>query len=130
MTDMSEQDETDFGEKCTVIIDELKRLGIERVDVPFDGGGDEGHITDVEAYDSQGDPVDLGPLRSPRDPAKPLRDDLEEIANEALDDVGVDWWNDLGGEGTVTINAVAGTIRTGVNKRVEEFEYTEWEHKI
>lgn len=127
---MSEQDKTDFDEKCTGVIDELKRHGIDHVDAPFDGGGDEGHITDVEAYDSQGNQVDLSPLRSPRNPANSLRDDLEEIANEALDEVGVDWWNDLGGEGTVTINAATGTIRTEVNKRVEEFEYTEWEHKI
>jgi hypothetical protein len=126
----SKQDQTDFDEKCTVVLDELKRHEIERVDVPFEGGGDEGHITDVEAYDSQGNQVDLSPLRSPRNPANSLRDVLEELANEALDEIGVDWWNDLGGDGTVTINAVAGTIRTEVNKRIEEIETTEWEYKI
>lgn len=126
----SEQDQTEFDEKCAVIIDELKRHGIERVDTSFDGSGDDGQINDVEAFDSQGNQVDLSPLRSPRGPAGSLQDDIEEIAMEALDDVGVDWVNDLGGEGTVTINAMDGTIRTQVNKRVEEFETTEWEHKI
>lgn len=127
---MSDNYQSEIGGKGAAVLAELKQQGVQRVEILFDGGGDEGQITDVEAFDSQGQQINLAPLRSPVNPASSLRDDLEEIAYDALNGTGVNWYNDLGGEGTITIDAAAGTLHAEIHQRVEEYETTEWDWKL
>ena len=126
---MPEQAELKHREKRAAVMDELKRQGIRRVNIPFEGSDYDVMINDVAAVDSEDKRVSLVSLSSPCNHASSLQDDLEEIASDTFDAMGDNWCSDVGGEGTITIDAETGTIHAEVNRRFEEFATTEWEWK-
>ncbi len=106
------------------VLTRLKLLGIKEVVVEFSGGGDSGEIDDAYACNHQGEPVDISneliegwEKKSNFDPEEgrwveesirhesmPLNELLKELCNQALEKAGLDWYNNDGGQGNLTID--------------------------
>ena len=101
-------------EKATLLT-QLNLLGAKRVVVEFQGGGDDGQVEGVYLYDQNGNDIDIpndmiawttltyGNQESEQKQTK-LVDALEDLCSRALDDTGLDWYNNEGGQGNLTIN--------------------------
>ena len=102
----------------------LKVMGGRTAEVAFDGSCDSGSIEEARLLDQEGKEIDLTNAtfdwhdnKSEFDdekkgwvrhkvpaPAKPVRDILVQICEDALDDAGHDWYNNDGGYGQLTID--------------------------
>ena len=101
-------------EKITLLT-QLNLLGAKEVRVEFQGGGDDGQIEDVyyidanENHHSFADDMiawttqTYGNQQSEQRPTK-LVDALEDLCQRALDNTGLDWYNNEGGQGNLTID--------------------------
>lgn len=106
-----------------ILLTQLRTLGVKSVEVTFSGGGDSGSIDDVNAYDNDMKDVNLTahhldwPEESSRnDPdtnawitdvkvvTKSLDDILKDVTNSALEESGLDWYNNDGGQGSLLID--------------------------
>lgn len=113
----------------------LRELGTERVCVSFDGSGDSGSIWDI-AFTPQlegAEPVVSirtstrefdNATRSWRriagDEDKSLQEAISELTYDYLEETDVDWYNNDGGYGELTIDVTAGTVAIDVNQRYTE----------
>jgi hypothetical protein len=101
----------------------LKMMGGNKVHVTFSGGGDSGSIESVSLLDSDGNSVSLentmfewesesqfhniytGNWELKRDVEEmPLADILTKICEDCLDSTDLDWYNNEGGQGQLTID--------------------------
>lgn len=122
----------------------LRELGAGSVVVEFDGSGDSGSIEGVDflSADCARDPaiseaarattVDIARQRRDFDPGQgrwvaierieraPVRDAIEEIAYDYLDETDVDWYNNDGGYGTMEIDINEGTVSMEISTRFTE----------
>jgi hypothetical protein len=106
-----------------ILLTQLRTLKVKTVEVTFAGGGDSGSIDDVNAYDNNNADVNLTvhhldwPEESCRhDPDTnswitevkvvtiPLDEVLKRVTNDALSASGLDWYNNDGGQGSLTID--------------------------
>lgn len=106
-----------------ILLTQLRTLGVKTVEVTFSGGGDSGSIDDVNAYDNDNADVNLTPHyldwpeeSSRNDPdtnawitdvkvvTKSLDDILKDVTNSALEESGLDWYNNDGGQGSLLID--------------------------
>lgn len=125
------------------LVAKLKELGIEQIVVSFSGSGDSGSITGIDAM-----PVPEGVksweyghnilrqhtiawakswstfendswVRHIQDQETSLHSALENVAYQALDVSGIDWYNDDGGQGEFSMNIIDGQVEinleVGVN---------------
>jgi hypothetical protein len=105
-----------------ILLTQLRTLGIKTVEVVFSGGGDSGDIDEVNV-DSNNTYINLTahqldwPEESCRhDPDTnawitevkvvtiPLDEVLKRVTNDALAASGLDWYNNDGGQGSLTID--------------------------
>lgn len=126
----------------------LKLLGVSKIEVGFSGGGDSGSITGVYGAAADGTRIGLGDINQP--PMKwtkksssfdshtqiwekkievvdlSLEDILIDVANCALDESDLDWYNNDGGQGCLEIDLSQSppqiTLNVGIN-RMETTEY-------
>lgn len=143
---MSEQ--TD--KRTKQVIETLTRLGISKVVIEFDGGGDNGQMQDI-SYESalHDDPKFLRNQRCPPeiDWAKPgmgewdresrqyvnkptyanVEDMLDTWAYDALDVLEFDWVNNDGGYGTITILPAEGVIHIESHRRFTDTEQLDYD---
>jgi hypothetical protein len=101
-------------EKATLLT-QLNLLGAKQVRVEFQGGGDDGQVDGVYITDQNDNYIDIpedmiawttltyGNQESEQRPTK-LVDALEDLCSRALDNTGLDWYNNEGGQGNLTIN--------------------------
>ena len=100
----------------------LKVLGGHKVEVAFDGSGDSGSIDYVTLLDQENKEIDLTNatfdwyekssgfeagkwlVQYKPYPAMPVKDILQNICENALEDSGHDWYNNDGGYGTLNID--------------------------
>lgn len=102
----------------------LKVMGGRKAEVAFSGGGDSGTIDDAVLLDQDDNPIDLsnatfdwhehkGVFNEAEDkwektfekvPNKPVKDILTQICEDALEETGHDWYNNDGGQGSLTID--------------------------
>ena len=101
----------------------LKVLGVKKVEAAFSGGGDSGDFDAPTAYDHSDRPIDLTTVklswpntRSTWDEHHGFADDsnhsidtsvqsiLRRLFADIVDMTDLDWYNNDGGSGTVTIN--------------------------
>jgi hypothetical protein len=117
---MSDEESLDIADsRLTELRDLLLRIAIadpasevERINISFSGGGDSGDIESVEA-DPKSDVVQ----------AILDEDEVNELFNNILtQDSGMDWWNNEGGFGTMTINIKERTIDLDMNINVQTSE--------
>jgi len=138
-------------EHRTILLSTLKLLGASEVIVNFSGGGDSGEIQSVDVFDVNNKSVDIDSqslewveARSFYDhegsqwindtsvATKPLSDILEQVTLNALEEQGIDWYNNDGGQGQLTIDFSTSPptieLNVGVNYMETEehsFDYTE-----
>ena len=123
----------DSVEECELFVDQrqyvvfmatLKLLGCTQVQVEFSGGGDSGEIQEARAW-GNGKPIDLTSHSMQftytqevwsAEPGKPARSKqqvteeknlgelLKSLCEDALEETGIDWYNNDGGEGSLTID--------------------------
>ena len=99
----------------TTLLTQLNLLGAKQVRVEFQGGGDDGQIEGVYLINNNDDYIDMpddmiawtsltyGNQQSEQKPTK-LVDALEDVCQRALDETGLDWYNNDGGQGNLTID--------------------------
>jgi hypothetical protein len=118
----------DSVEECELFVDQrqyvefmatLKLLGCTQVQIEFSGGGDSGEIQQAQAW-GNGKPIDLTqhtmqftytqevwsaepgkPARSKQQVTeeKNLGEVLKSLCEDALEETGIDWYNNDGGSG-------------------------------
>ena len=99
----------------TTLLTQLNLLGAKQVRIEFQGGGDDGQIEGVYLINNNDDYIDMpddmiawtsltyGNQQSEQKPTK-LVDALEDVCQRALDETGLDWYNNDGGQGNLTID--------------------------
>ena len=114
----------------------LREHGITRVDISYDGGGDEGMMGDVTAYGGQSVrelpsvlcdhyPVDYG--GNVRSSALQLEDALSSFAENAVCDHHGGWENGEGAYGEIVIDVASGGVTITHNARFIDYDTTETE---
>lgn len=121
---------------------QLKMLGVGSVVISFAGAGDSGEIDDVYLENPNGDifamPTDMvawtkqtyGDQQSEQKQVK-LRDALEDIGYRVLDETGMDWYNNDGGQGNVYLRVDSGevfTVRVDMEVNITSTEDHEFEY--
>ena len=123
----------------TKLLTQLNLLGAKRVVVEFQGGGDDGQVDGVYLYDQNDVDIDVpndmiawttltyNGQQAESKPTK-LLDALEDLCSRALDNTGLDWYNNDGGQGNLTIdfkeNPPSIKLNVGINHRTtEDYEY-------
>ena len=125
-------------EKATLLT-QLNLLGAKEVRVEFQGGGDDGQVDGVYMLDNNGAYIDVpddmiawttltyGEQEAESKQTK-LVDALEDLCSRALDNTGLDWYNNAGGQGSLTIdfkeNPPTITLHVGINQTTtDDYEY-------
>jgi hypothetical protein len=138
-------------DKKNLLMTLLKVLGGRKVRVDFDGSGDSGTIENPELFDQEDNHIDLNnatldwyqtasevdPLTNKWRtiekpvPNMPVTEVLKSICEDALEEEGLDWYNNEGGYGTLCIDLTTTppSITMDVHVRVTntedyEFDYT------
>jgi hypothetical protein len=104
-----------------VLIAHLKTLGFTEVRIGYDGEGDEGQITDIEALE----PVEVklklmtdGTLLGPH---RELAEALENFAWEVLNYYHEGFENNDGGFGTITIDVTGNNVSLRKNDKFVDY---------
>ena len=116
----------------------LQTAGIHLVTVHFDGAGDSGQIESIDATDSDEAAADLPngtiEIRTPlwdgsgvQTAAMPVRDAIEKLAYDFLEEVHDGWENEDGAYGEFVFDVGERTIRLEYNERVMTTSYSEHE---
>jgi hypothetical protein len=123
----------------TTLLTQLNLLGAKRAVVEFQGGGDDGQVEGVYLYDHNDNDIDIpndmiawttltyGNQESEQKQTK-LVDALEDLCSRALDNTGLDWYNNEGGQGNLTIdfkeNPPSIKLNVGINHTTtDDYEY-------
>jgi hypothetical protein len=107
-----------------VLIAHLKTLGYTEVRIGYDGIGDEGGITDIEADKADGSTTQLPLSCMPVKPLEKLSSVLENFAWKVLDEHHDGFEIDDGAFGTVTLNVTTRKLTLERNDRFTSFETT------
>lgn len=136
-------------EKKTLLMNMLKVLGGHKAVVEFQGGGDSGEIHNAVLYDQNNKEIDCTGItfdwHSQSDVFKdgvweehskfgpvPVLDILREVTEQMLENEGLDWYNNDGGQGELQIDLTqsppAIVLNVGINYTqtdYHEFDYTD-----
>lgn len=138
---MSNKQFFDSKDEAVALTAQLKMLGVAKVAITFSGSGDSGEIEHTELYNANEDiipmPDDMvawtkqtyGEQGAASKPVK-LRDALEDIGYRVLDETGMDWYNNDGGQGVVFLDVDGAVFGVRVDMEINytshedhEFEY-------
>ena len=117
------------------LFEALASAGITTVIVQFDGGGDSGQVESIEAKIGE-NPVDLPDAKieiarsqwgNPEIERSPfsIRDAIEQIAYEFLEETHRGWEINDGAYGTFTIDVAKRAITLDYNERIMETSYSQ-----
>lgn len=136
-------------ERRRLLAETLKPLGVVRVEVDYDGCGDSGDIQEVRALkkgsrsgkeqlaDLNGQSVTVERFesvynagrkdwdRKPYQATVTLKEALSDFALDFLSFLGIDWYNNEGGYGTIVLDVAEGEAKAEHNYRIESSEYSE-----
>lgn len=104
-----------------VLIAHLKTLGITSVSIGYDGEGDQGQISDIEALEPTEVKIKLMTNGTPLGAHRELTDALENFAWKVLDDHHAGFENNDGGFGTITIDVAANNVSLEKNDKFVDF---------
>lgn len=116
-------------EEAVALTTQLKMLGIAKVQLAFSGSGDSGEIEYVDLLSANQEQIEMpndmvawtkqvyGEQKAETKQVK-LRDALEDIGYRVLDETGMDWYNNDGGQGNVFLNVGSDEV-FGVNVDME-----------
>ena len=119
----------------TAIFDALARAGITIVTVSFDGCGDSGQIESIDAFagdapaELPSEQIELAEPASdggrPEQSSFSLRDAVEKLAYDFLEETHDGWENNDGAYGEFTFDVASRTITLAYNERHMESDYSE-----
>lgn len=136
-------------EKKTLLMNMLKVLGGHKAVVEFQGGGDSGEIHNAVLYDQNNKEIDCTGItfdwHSQSDTFNdgvwdthskfgpvPVLDILREVTEQMLENEGLDWYNNDGGQGELQIDLTQSppviVLNVGINYTqtdYHEFDYTD-----
>ena len=114
----------------------LAEHGFSRVEIGYDGGGDEGSVCDVTAYRGE-DAAELPAIQCEHFSAEyggsvasrmlQLEDALSAFADNCASNHHSGWENGEGAWGTLAIDVATGTVTLTHNDRFVDYETTETE---
>lgn len=134
-----------------VLITFLRMIGGVQVVVSFQGGGDSGEIDEAKVYDKDGKELDISVSKLDWTTEKEVfkdgewvaeteqdfvvvKDILRNATETMLENEGLDWYNNDGGQGMMTIDLLADppaiTLNVGINYTQtddHEFDYTDYD---
>lgn len=113
--------EQELRKEAFLIIADLTDRGNKTVNIEFAGSGDDGSIESIYIDSSRVDDTEL-------------ESRLENWAYALLDATGVDWYNNAGGHGTISIDVAERTYQFTINQYEEvshlaaegEVRFGEW----
>jgi hypothetical protein len=119
------------------ILEMLKGAGADKIIVGFDGSGDSGSVHSVDICDEQGKALQLnfGVVyavtsstwkdgkweQKEEDKMMPVKEALETFCYDMLEKTGIDWYNNDGGFGELTITLDPVEVQLEVNQRYTEY---------
>lgn len=128
-----------------LVLTQLRTLGVSHVEVSFSGGGDSGSIDSAYCVDAAGKRIELpetkfdwprertvfadsGWKRDTYTEKMPLGEILKALTNDALEAQGLDWYNNDGGQGSLTIDFTQSppdiNLEVGINvTQTEDHEF-------
>jgi len=110
----------------------MKKHGITKLVVDFDGAGDSGQISDflVEGLtEGNLDGLFFERLISDGSRARmPLREAIEEFVYAIINRPGIDWYNNDGGFGRVEVVADTGQVLLEMNERFTDSKHSHWDY--
>lgn len=127
-------------EKDTLMT-QLNLLGAKRVYVEFRGGGDDGQIDGVyykDKHDEMQDiPTDMMSWthivygnQTPVTKETSLVDVLEDLCYRALDQTGLDWYNNEGGQGQLVIDFTESPPKTNLHVGINHTTTDDYEYDL
>ena len=119
-------------QELTQTLIQLADLGVTGIRINYEGGGDSGCIEDIMYTDKEG--ASIEEVQSLPWDSKNLRKLNNELANnienfatdKILDDIE-DWWNNEGGNGTLSILVPSGEYH--VENNIRKIDYDEFIHE-
>ena len=113
-----------LAEKLKTIVEKMKEAGLQSACANFDGCGDSGAVESVLFYDKDGTVFELEKDR------QDLPSLVDQFTYDYLDANDIDWYNNDGGYGELSIAANTGKATLNVSTRYTEtndyvFEMTE-----
>ena len=133
--------------ESSAIADAIKRLGIEKIEVTFDGCGDSGQIEEVTCITKDGGDVDLKAIKvgkvkyvrgyqyNPDGTTTPVTEIRESNFEEVIEEICYDmlekshdgWEINEGSYGTFTFDFATGKVHLEYNERVQSVETSNFE---
>jgi hypothetical protein len=138
---MSNKQFFDSKVEAVALTSQLKMLGVATAVIVFAGQGDSGEVEEVYLDNPNGEiiemPTDMvawtkqvyGEQKSETKQVK-LRDALEDIGYRVLDETGMDWYNNDGGQGQVylKVDGEVFTVRVDMEINYTSHENHEFEY--
>jgi hypothetical protein len=105
----------DSKEEMVALTAQVKLMGVKQVHISFQGGGDSGEIYSIDMYGQSDEVIPMsddvvswtkqvyGDMEKVQKPVT-LDKALDDIGLRILDATGMDWYNNEGGQGTVTLH--------------------------
>ncbi len=137
----------------TVLFTLLRMIGGAKVVVQFQGGGDCGEIADADLYDKEGNRRELSDTKilwtiekdkfvnnewitEAVEEFMPVKEVLRHVTETMLENEGLDWYNNDGGQGELVIDLTeeppSVVLKVGLNYMHtddHEYDYTERDEK-
>lgn len=125
---MSDTKFFDSKDEAVALTTQLKMLGVTKVVINFQGSGDSGEIDYIELLNGD-DVVDMPSdmiawtkqvygEQKPETKQVKLRDALEDIGYRVLDETGMDWYNNDGGQGNVYLDVEGSVFSVRVDMEI------------
>ena len=137
----------------TVLFTLLRMIGGATVQVQFQGGGDSGEILDADLFDKEGKRRELSDTKilwtiekdkfvnnewitEAVEEFMPVKEVLRHVTETMLENEGLDWYNNDGGQGELVIDLTeeppSVVLKIGINYMHtddHEYDYTERDEK-
>jgi hypothetical protein len=143
---MSDDSDDEKNPRMEIVIARLLDAGVKAIQIEFDGSGDSGSVYAVEFLDRVPDkggqatapvvigssiltamvPGEQGGSAEAIDPSE----FFETWAYDILGGCGIDWVNNDGGYGTVTVDLSTRAVHVEMNERITSSELHEFEYTI
>ena len=135
----------DILEAKNVILSALRERKVSHVEVEYSGSGDSGDVQGAMFFGAAGEarpdagcfPVIAKSVVSEYDTVNgcyvervvenqsTLKEACSDFASDFLSYLGIDWYNNEGGYGTITINVESGKVKASHEMRVEHTEHSD-----
>ena len=123
------------------LLTQLNLLGAKKVFVEFRGGGDDGQVEGVSYLDKHDEMQDIPTdmiawtkiaygHQTAEQKQETLVDALEDLCYRALDETGLDWYNNEGGQGQLTIDFTESPPKISLNVGINHMSTDDYDYDL